>query len=107
MIEPHGERTVRVWVSQRQVKLGNSPCHKRGLACGGTARREAALGRLHDANDVAVAPHGEVRGEFAVVRSLARGHAVELNIIAADRDRLPGFDLRDSLEAPLALAESP
>ena len=54
-----------------------------------------------------MAAHGEVRGELAVVRSLALVHAVEIQFVAADRDRLPGLELGDALAAPLRLADDP
>src|SRR4029434_9581218 len=97
--------TVRVLVSERQVELGNASCHQRSLACGGAARRKAEFGGLHRADDVAVAAHGEMAGEVEVVRALARRHAVELKLIAADRDGLAGLELRDALQAPLRLPD--
>src|SRR6266508_5336068 len=85
--------------------MGNASRHDRSLACGGAARRKAALGRLHHPDEIAVAPHGEMGGEVAVVRALTRRHAVELKLIAPDRDGLAGLELRDALQAPLRLAD--
>src|SRR5262249_57806013 len=92
---------------ERQIELGESPRHQRGFGRGGAARGEAALGRFHGADDVAVASHGEMSGEFTVVRPLARGHAVEVKIIAADRHRLSGLKFRNPLEAPFRLPDYP
>src|SRR5262245_58135726 len=86
VIEPHGERAVWIWIAERQVELGSSPRHERGFSDGGAARRKAAFCRLHHADDVAVAAHREMGSKIAVVGTLARGHAVELKIIAPDRD---------------------
>ena len=60
---------------------------------------------VHDADHLAVAPHGELGGELVIVRPLARGRAVECEIVAADGDRLPGLKLGNSLDAPLRLAD--
>ena len=49
--------------------------------------------------------HGELGGKLAVVRPLAVGHVVEVELVAADRDRLAGLELRDPLDAPLRLAD--
>src|SRR5262249_12955688 len=57
------------------------------------------------ADEVAMATHGEMSGEFAVVRPLPRGHAVEMKIVAADRHRLSGLEFGNPLEAPLRLGD--
>jgi hypothetical protein len=55
---------------------------------------------------VAVPPHGEMGGKFAIVRALPRGHAVELQVISTNGDRLPRLELGNPLDAPLRLANN-
>ena len=53
------------------------------------------LGRLHDADDLALPAYREMSGKLAIIGPLPAGHAVEPQVIAADRDRLPRRELGD------------
>src|SRR5262249_11117535 len=93
-----------IGIAERHVELAGAAPHQRRLRGGHRAGREGPLGRLHDADHLAAAPYGEARRKLAVVRPGARNHAVEREVVAADRDLVARLERGDALAAPLRLA---
>src|SRR3954447_13685196 len=105
VIEPDRDRAVGGDIAERQIKLRRAARQQRGFCCGHLALRECALGRLEHVDNFPVAPHGKARDQLAVVRSLARGHSIEREIIAANRNALAWLERHDAFGIPLALGD--
>src|SRR5262249_33472600 len=102
---PPRARAVGIGLAEREIELASAAPHQRLFAGGGPTRREAALRWLHDADRLAVARHDKRPDQLAIIRALAVGESVEMQVVVTERDRLAGLDLRDAFGAELRLAD--
>src|SRR5215813_12841838 len=106
VIEPHRDRTIRIGFAKRKIDLANAAPHQRRLGRATAARWKAALRWLHGADQLAATAHCEARRRLAVVGTAALDDIVEMQVVAADRYRLPRLELGDALAAKLRLANN-
>src|SRR5712671_5523698 len=86
VIKADGGGAVRVDVAERHVELAHAARHQGGLGRRSVARREGALRRLHDADDLAVPAHRKGGRKLRIVRPGAVDDAVEGHVVIADRN---------------------